>query len=81
MRKKHKMNHKLGSRGYLGKRKLWAKEDEDTRETRRDAPLSYLKDGRAKDFLRARATYDPETGQLIFISDEVAQVHANLVSS
>jgi len=81
MRKKHKMNHKLDSRGYLGKRKLWAKEDEAAQEAGRDAPLSYLKDGRAKDFLRARATYDLETGQLNFKSDEVAQVHTNLVSS
>ena len=39
MRKKYKMNHKLGSRGYLGKRKVWTKEN-----------IAEEQDGRAEPF-------------------------------
>jgi hypothetical protein len=64
------MNHKLGSRGYLGKRKVWVKEDEAECKAGRDKPFSYLENGRAKDFVRARTSIDKQTGEPIFISDE-----------
>jgi hypothetical protein len=56
------MNHKLGSRGYLGKRKVWAKEDEAKRKAGRGKPFSYLENGRAKDFVRAHASIDKQIG-------------------
>ena len=42
MRTKITMNHKLGSRGYSGKRRLWENEDAATLEAGKFAPLSYL---------------------------------------
>jgi hypothetical protein len=81
MRKKNQLDHKLGNRGYLGKRKVWAKEDESAQKAGRAGPFSYLKAGRGKDFVKASAKYNLLTGQLIFKSKEVTQVHEKLVSS
>ena len=81
MRKKNKLDHKLGSRGYLGKPKVWAQEDHSAQKAGRAAPFSYLKAGRGKDYVRARAKYNPMTGQLIFKNKDVAQVHDKVVSS
>lgn len=73
------MDHKLGSRGYIGKHGVWAKEDAHANKAGRDPPLSYLGSGRAKDFLRARTWYDKITGESIFEAKESMDVHDKLV--
>ena len=79
MRMKITMNHKLGSRGYSGKRKLWENEDAATLDAGKPAPLSYLRPGTAKDFVRARAHIHPVTGETIFKSQVLVEVHDKLV--
>jgi hypothetical protein len=71
MQSQNKMNHKLGSHGYLGKRKVWAKEDKGACKAGRDKPFWYLENGHTKDFVRARATIDKQTWQPVFNSDEL----------
>jgi hypothetical protein len=45
MREKNKMNHRLGSRGYTGKKKVWEKEDIVETKAGRQPPLSYIRSG------------------------------------
>ena len=68
LRSKNKMNHKLGCRGYLGKRRVWEKEDKDAVDAGKPIPFSYLEAGRAKDFVRARAKLDKVTWEPVFKS-------------
>lgn len=81
MRSKITMNHKLGSRGYNGKKNVWAKEDATTHNAGKDPPFYYLKEGRGKDFVRARSQFDPVALESFFQSKEAMDVHDNLVSS
>jgi hypothetical protein len=75
------MNHKLGSHGYRGKNILWAKEDEVALEAGIDGPLSSLEPGPAKDFVRAHTRIHPVTGEMIFKTRTLEQVHNKLVCS
>lgn len=81
MRTKITMNHKLGSRGYSGKRKLWENEDATALDAGKPAPFSYLRPGTAKDFVRARTRIHPVTGETIFESEVHMEVHDKLVCS
>jgi len=81
LRKKHKMNHRLGSRGYFGKRKVWTKENIAEKKARRAEPFSYIPEGRTRDYVRAWATIDEVTGQPSFLSTEIQTLHDTLVSS
>ena len=81
MRMKITMNHKLGSRGYSGKRRLWENEDAAALEAGKSAPLSYLQPGPEKDFVRARAQIHPVTGEAIFKNKILMEVHDKLVCS
>ena len=81
MRKKIMMNHKLGSHGYSGKRKLWENEDAATLDARKPAPFSYLRPGTSKDFVRARTRIHPVMGETIFESEVHMEVHDKLVCS
>jgi hypothetical protein len=49
------MDHNLGTCGYIGKKKVWALQDASEAKFVRPAPLSYIDDGRAKDFVRAHS--------------------------
>ena len=51
---KSMMRDSFGSRGYSGKRKLLAKEDDDVELAGKAASPSYLEPGHSKDFVRAR---------------------------
>jgi hypothetical protein len=75
------MNHKLGNQGYRGKRILWAKEDEVALEAWIAGPLSSLEPGPIKDFVRACAQIHPMTGETIFKTRTLEEVHNKLVCS
>jgi hypothetical protein len=79
MQKKNKHKHKLSDCGYL--EKCSAKEDDSAHHTGKAAPFSRLKPVCRKDFMRACTKYSRATEQLIFIRDEVAQVHEKVVDS
>ena len=81
MCEKNKLDHKLGSRGYLGKKGKWAKEDAAAIAAGKQPPFSYIEAGRGRDFVRARASYDPVTGEPIFKSIKLVQVHDKLMVS
>jgi hypothetical protein len=55
MRRKITMAHNLGTHGYIGKKKVWALQDAAEAKAGRPAPLSYINNGRAKDFVRAHS--------------------------
>jgi hypothetical protein len=79
MREKNKLNHKLGSRGYLGKKVKWDKEDAAAIAAGKQPPFSYIEEGRGRDFVRARVSYDPVTGEPVFKSIKLVQVHDKLM--
>ena len=81
LRSKNKMNHKLGSRGYSGKRRMCEKEDKDAVNAGKPIPFSYLEAGCAKDFVRARAKLDKVTWEPVFKSPVIGEIHDKLVSS
>jgi hypothetical protein len=49
------MDHNLGTCGYIGKKKVWALQDAAEAKAGRPAPLLYIDDRRAKDFVRAHS--------------------------
>jgi hypothetical protein len=81
LREKNKLNHKLGTRGYLGKKPKWAKEDATAIAAGKEPPFSYIEEGRGRDFVRARASYDPVTGEPVFKSIKLVEVHDKLMVS
>jgi hypothetical protein len=66
LRAKNMANHKLGSRGYIGKRRVWREKDDAAAQARKAPDFSYLYLGRGKDFMRARVDVDRFTRQTIF---------------
>ena len=52
-------NHRLGSRGYTGKRPVWAKEDAERERQGIPDPLAEFTDQQEHDFIRARFSWDP----------------------
>jgi hypothetical protein len=80
MRQKITMDHNLGTRGYTGKKKVWALQDTAEAKARRPTPLSYIDDRRAKDFVRACSQYDKMTGETRFKRNKAKDVHDSLVS-
>ena len=81
MRSKIVGNHRLGSRGYPGKRPKWTKEDAKRIAEGKAPILADIDDGRGKDYFRARAKYDPVTGDLIYTHEKLKDVHDELVPS
>jgi hypothetical protein len=81
MRSQNKFYHKLGSRGYLGKRPTWDKEDAALIAAGKEPPFSCIEPGRGRDFLRARASYDPVTGEPVFKHQKLVEVFDKLVTS
>ena len=71
MQSKNVGHHKLGSRGYLGKRPMWAKEDEQYIREGRTIPWDEFEDQQERDYVRARYNTDPETGE--FVTDPVVK--------
>jgi hypothetical protein len=63
---KNVANHKLGSRGYIGKQRVWREEDDAAVQAGKAPNFSYLYLGRGKDFVRARVDVDRFTRQPIF---------------
>jgi hypothetical protein len=53
-------NHRLGSRGYTGKRPVWAKEDAERERLGIPDPLAEFTDQQEHDFIRARFSWDPK---------------------
>ena len=51
--------HHLGSRGYCGKRSIWAKEDTERESLGIPDPLADFTDPQERDVLRARYHWDP----------------------
>ncbi|KAM0922915.1 hypothetical protein ACQ4PT_005858 [Festuca glaucescens] len=78
MRSQNKFFHKLGSRGYLGKKPKWDKEDAALIAAGKEPPFSCIEPGRARDFLRARASFDPVTGEPVFKHQKLAEVFDKL---
>jgi hypothetical protein len=74
------MDHILSTRGYIGKKKVWSFQDAVEAKAGRPAPLSYIDDGRAKDFVRARSQYEKLMGETRFKRNEAKDVHDSLVS-
>ena len=60
-------NHRLGSRGYTGKRPVWAKEDAERERQGIPDPLAEFTDQQEHDFIRARFSWDPK--KKIFFTD------------
>jgi hypothetical protein len=80
MRCKITMDHNLGICGYIVKKKVWALQDAAEAKAGRPAPLSYINNGCARDFVRAHSQYDKVTGETRFKSNEAKDVHDSLVS-
>ena len=53
-------NHRLGSRGYTGKRPVWAKEDAERERQGIPDPLAEFTDQQEHDFIRDRFSWDPK---------------------
>ena len=53
-------NHHLGSRGYTGKRPVWAKEDAERERQGIPDPLAEFNDQQEHDLIRARFSWDPK---------------------
>jgi len=51
--------HRLGSRGYKGKRHVWAKEDAERESHGIPDPLAEFTDPQERDWIRARYKWDP----------------------
>jgi hypothetical protein len=74
MRELNKLDHKLGSCGYLGKKPKWDKEDAAAIAAGKEPPFSFIEAGRGRDFVRACASYDKVTGEPVFKSTKLVEV-------
>ena len=52
--------HRLGSRGYIGKRPIWEKENAEREDAGILDPLAEFTDPQEHDFIRARYKWDPK---------------------
>ena len=52
--------HRLGSRGYIGKRPIWEKENAEREAAGIPDPLAEFTDPQEHDFIRARYSWDPK---------------------
>ena len=53
-------SHRLGSRGYIGKRPIWDKENAEHEAAGIPDPLAEFTDPQERDFIRARYKWDPK---------------------
>lgn len=81
LRSKNTLDHKLGSRGYLGKRPKWAREDAKLAAAGKAPPFAHLRQPRAREYMRAHTSSDPVTGSPIIESEELQEVANRLVTS
>ena len=80
LRSKNKYDHRLGSGGYEGKEPAWDAEDAKKRAEGKPLPFEDITERRARNYVRARTSTDPETGAPVFHNPEVQQVSERLVS-
>jgi hypothetical protein len=81
LRAKSVANHKLGSCGYIGKRRVWREEDNAAVQARKAPDFSYLYPGHGNDFVRARVDVDRFTRQPIFRNEQMVNSHDRLMST
>lgn len=75
---KNKHPHRMGVKGYYGKRKIWDREDENRRLWGADVPFPDVAADRARDFLRARSTTD-SSGQVVLPNPADQEVYQSMV--
>ena len=63
--------HRLGTRGYTGKRPKWDKEDAERERLQQADPFAEFTDPQERDFIRARYTKVKETGE--WVTDEATR--------
>jgi len=63
--------HRLGSRGYLGKRPIWDKEDAECEAAGIPAPFAKFTNPLERDFIRARYKWDKE--KKVFYTDQITR--------
>ena len=78
MREKNVGNHDLGSRGYLGKERIWAKEGAQRKPDDPPNPYDKFKDPLACRFVRARYRVDKKNGELVTV-EKVKDLEKNLL--
>jgi hypothetical protein len=70
-------SHHLGSRGYTGKRDIWAKEDTERESYRIPDPLVEFTVPQERDIIRARYRWDPVNK--VFETDAVTKKFMRLL--
>ena len=70
-------NHRLGSRGYTGKRPVWAKEDAECECQGIPDPLAKFTDQQEHDFIRDRFSWDPK--KKIFLTNGLTRKFMRLL--
>ena len=63
--------HRLGSRGYLGKRPIWDKEDAEREAAGLPDPFAKFTNPLERDFIRARYKWDKE--KKVFYTDQITR--------
>ena len=87
MRSKTLSNHTLGSRGFVGKKPKWDKQDATLAAKGDPNPFSQFKDELEYNYVRARFHYDEKTGsfstdhQTKKLMEELSKQHAEAESS
>jgi hypothetical protein len=71
-------HHNLGSRGYMGKRPEWAKQDAEWLDMGKENPFDQFSDPQERDFIRARYGTHPETGEF-FMGPKIRELEQELV--
>ena len=64
--------HRLGSRGYLGKRPIWDKEDVEHEAAGLPDPFAKFTNPLERDFIRARYKWDKE--KKVFYTEEMIRL-------
>ena len=64
-------NQRLGSRGYLGKRPIWDKEDTKCAAAGIPDPYAEFTDPQERDFIRARYKWDKE--KKVWYTDQITR--------
>lgn len=78
--KKFTSPHNMGTRGYSGMAKIWEMEDAQALKEGRTPPFAHIKNTRARNWVRARATFDETTGKPKFPNAETTLVYLDVVS-
>jgi hypothetical protein len=77
---KNKHPHRMGTKGYYGKKRQWEKEDEEARMWGVDPPFVEVDTDRARYWCRGRSTTD-SSGQRSFQNPADQEVYEQLVRS